>query len=337
MSTTDPAKRVPKSLGTEAKLFGTYTLSDVAVGLFPGVLVVLVTQVLLPSSASVYGFSVQSITLPLAALAVATGGVFVYLTPPYTTSIDWLGTFVRYRRSEKAISHEAAKEHTQVERVHPIEGAIERVDGVLVGMVQVDPPSLALSTEAEWRSIAEAFQDFCNTVVEFPIQIYSTTRSFPVEEYLVSYTDRLDDPDVRANPRLAELIEQYVEWYARDLDKRQMTIRDHYVIVTVAPKEVQFEKESLLVKLARVPILGLFVQARFATRREEQREAMFDALDERLRRIEAGLRELEGCHARRVDVETGVGLLAEYWSGRPIEYGDVGDVLRTRPIVGGPS
>ncbi|WP_336361619.1 hypothetical protein [Haladaptatus sp. ZSTT2] len=335
MSTHDPTKRIPKSLGTDAKLFGTYTLTDLAVALFPGVVVILLTQVLAPSSFSVFGYSIETFTLPLAAVAIAVGVIFVYLTPTYTTSLDWIGTFIGYQRSEKALTHDEAKEYTQLERVHPRAGAIERTDGTVIGMVQVDPPSMALATDDEWRQKAESFQDFLNTTVEFPIQIFSTTQAFPIEEYLGRYEARLTDPDVKANSRLGELIENYIDWYRQDLDQRRMTIRDHYLIVTVAPTDVQFERESLTQKLAALPLLGLFVRAAFAPRVEEQREAMFDTLDERLRRVETGLRGIEGCGARRISAEDATRLIGEFWAGGSREYGDMSRVLRTRPLVGG--
>ncbi|MFC6993216.1 hypothetical protein ACFQH3_16740 [Haladaptatus sp. GCM10025707] len=335
MSTHDPTKRIPKSLGTDAKLFGTYTLTDLAVALFPGVVVILLTQVVVPSSLTVAGYSVQAFTLPLAALAIAVGVVFVYLTPSYATSLDWLETFVGYQRSEKELTHDEAKAYTQLERVYPRAGAIERTDGTFIGMVQVDPPSMALATDAEWRQKAESFQDFLNTTVEFPIQIFSTTQQFPVEEYLGRYEARLTDPDVKSNPRLSALIENYIDWYSEDLDQRRMTIRDHYVIITVTPADVQFERESLMQKLAALPFVGLFVRAAFAPRIEEQREAMFDTLDERLRRVETGLRGIEGCGARRIPVEDATQLIGEFWAGESREYGDMQRVLRTRPLVGG--
>lgn len=334
MHERDSAKRIPKSIGTDTKLFGSYTLTDAAVALLPGVVVILVTQALLPPSLSVGGYSIQAFTLPLAGLAVAIGGLFVYLTPAYLTSLDWVETFLRYRRSDARIAHEDAKAYTQIERVHPDRGAIERTDGAFVGMVRVEPPTMALATDQEWHEKAEAFQDFLNTVVEFPIQIYSTTRAFPVEEYLAHYESRLDDPDVEANPQLAALIDHYVDWYAADLDDRRMTIRDHYVIVSVAPDEVQFERASPAQKLAGLPLVGLIVRAWFAPRVEAQQAAMFDALDERLRRVETGLREIEGCTASRVAVEDATTIVGEFWAGEQSDYGDPGSVLRTRPLVG---
>ncbi|MFC7076811.1 hypothetical protein [Haloarcula halophila] len=335
MHDTDPSKRVPKALGTETKLFGNYTLTDIAVALVPGVAVVLLIQVVFPPSLMVAGYRLQTLTLPVVLVAIVCGGIFVFLTPAYTTSLEWIETFVGFARREKRLNHDAAKQHTQVERVHPEHGAIERTDGALVGLIQVGPPPMALATDAEWAAKTDAFRDFCNTVVEFPIQIYSTTQPFPVEEYLAQYRSRLDDPDVKANPRLSTLIEEYLSWYATDLETRRMTIRDHYVVVSVTPEEVHFERESLTEKLATLPVVGLFVDAWLAPRAGDERAAMFDALAERLHRVEAGLRDIEGCTARTVDVEDATTLVAEFWNGEPRERVAADQQLRTRPLVGG--
>lgn len=335
MNQTDSTKRIPKSLGTETKLFGAYTITDLAVAVIPGVVVVLVMQLVLPSSLAIAGYSAQTLTLPLAGAAILGGALFVYLTPSYATSLDWLATFAGYLRRSKELPHDEAKRYTQIERVHTDERAIERIDGTVLAFVQVSPPAMALATDAQWAETAEAFRDFCNTTVQFPVQLYSTTQPFPVEEYLSTYTDRLADPDVKANPRLAALIEEYVSWYASDLDERRMTIRDHYVVVCVSPRDVQFERESLIEKLAVLPVLGLMITARFAPRVEEQRAAMFDALDERTRAVEAGLREIDGCDAHRIDAETAVEVIGDYWAGESREYGDLGSKLRRVPLVRG--
>lgn len=334
--TTDPAKRVPKSMGTDAKLLGTYTLTDLAVALFPGVVVVLVMQLVVPSTATIGGYSVQTLATPVAGAAILVGVVFVYLTPSYTSSLDWVSAMLGYHRRPKNHSHEAAKAYTQVERVHEDVDAIERTDGAFVGVVQVDPPMLALATDAQWERTTTAFQEFLNTTVEFPVQFYSTTRPFPVDEYLARYESRLDDPDVRANPRLSALIEDYVEWYASELEDRRMTIRDHYVVVPVRPAEVQFERESIVDQLSRIPLLGLFVRALTAPPVETQRAILGQALDERLRRATAGLREMDDCTASRVPAVDAVELVGDFWTGEDLPQGDLSQRLRTTPIVGGP-
>lgn len=331
---SDPTKRVPKSLGTETKLFGRYTLTDVGVGLLPAVIVTLVTQTVLSPSLEVFGYPVQSAALPLTLGAVAVGVLLVAVTPAHTTSLEWLFTIFGYQTSEHRLEHDEAARHTGVERVHVDRGAIERTDGALVGMVRVDPPSMALATDAEWTQTAEAFQDVLNTTVEFPIQIHSATRPFPVENHLAHYERRREDPDVRSNPRLRALIDNYLAWYRESLDERRMTIREHYVVVPVTPAEIQFEREGVLATLAGVPLLGTFVRAWFRPERPAQQQALFTTLDERLRRIEGALRGVDGCEAWQVDAPDAAQVVATFWKGSEAEYGDPTSALRTRPIGG---
>ncbi|WP_135665821.1 hypothetical protein [Halorhabdus rudnickae] len=330
---TDPAKRIPKSLGTDTQFLGKYTLTDFAVAGLPGVFVVLLVQIVVPSSLTVWGIQITALTIPLAVLAIAVGGLFVYLTPEYTDSLDWLGLFANFQRSDTEVTHEEAKEYTHVERVHSRYDAIERTDGGVVGTIQVTPPTMALATDDEWEQKTNAFQDFVNTTVEFPIQIYSTTRGFPAAEYISRYEDRLSDPDVKSNEKLQALIQQYIDWYDRELAQRQMTIRDHYIIIPVQPREVRYERKSLIEKLAGIPVLGILVQIWTAPPKEEERAVMLEELDERRRRVERGLRGIEGCDTRVVDTTELTQLIAEYWSGTEIEYGNPEQVLRRAPLI----
>ncbi|WP_415380528.1 hypothetical protein [Halosimplex sp. TS25] len=331
----EATKRIPKSLGTDTKLLGQYTMTDLAVALFPGVLTVLILQLVLPTKATVFGYQIDSLTLPIAGVMIALGAIFVYLTPAYTTSIDWVTSMLTFHRRSDQLGHEEATEYTQIERVYPDRGAIERTDGAVIGMVQVIPPTMALATSEEWATKAEAFQDFLNTTVEFPIQIYSTTQPFPVDEHLAQYESRLDDPDVEANPRLESLIENYVQWYEAELEERRMTIRDHYVVVPVTPAEVQFDETSIAQKLAEVPILGLFIRELYAPRKAVERAALIDELDDRLSRVQSGLRSIDGCTAHRIDATEATKIVGEYWSDESQNYGQLDQVLRTRGIVRG--
>ncbi|QLH77241.1 hypothetical protein HZS55_08020 [Halosimplex rubrum] len=336
MQDRNPAKRIPKSLGTGTKLLGTYTLTDLAVALFPGVVVVLLVQLVVPVDLTVAGYQADAFTLPVAGAFVAVGAVFVYLTPAYTTSLDWVTSMLGFHARASEIDHEAAKAYTQIERVYPDRDAIERTDGAVVGLVQVIPPTMALATDEEWARKAESFQDFLNTTVEFPIQIYSTTQPFPVDEHLARYEARLEDPDVEANPQLESLIEHYIDWYEQELAERRMTIRDHYVVVPVTPAEVHFEEASLAAQLADLPVVGLFVRELFAPREAVERAALIDELNDRLGRVRAGLRGIDGCTAHRIDATDATKIVGEYWSDESQDYGDLDQVLRTRGIVGGP-
>jgi len=332
---TDPSKRIPKSLGTDTQLLGQYSLTDLIVAGMPGVVVILLTQVVLPSDLAVAGVSVTVLTIPLVVLGIAVGATFVYLTPGYTNSLDWLEQFVGFHQSESNLDHEQAKEYTRVERVLPERDAVVRTDGALVGAVHVEPATMALATDDQWQAKAEAFQDFVNTTVEFPVQFYSTTQSFPAEEYLEAYESRLGDPDVEANPKLEALIEHYVAWYEDELVRRQMTIRDHYVVVPVTPAEVRFERDGLVQKIADLRVIGTLVRAATSPPKAAERAAMAEELDERLRRVERGLRGIEDVNASRIDATEFTRVIGEFWAGRDLEQGNLAHRIRTTPLVGG--
>lgn len=334
-SDTDPTKRIPKSLGTDPKLVGDYTLTDLVVAVAPAAVVVLATRTLLPSL-TVAGYSVQALTLPLALAAMAVGALFVSLTPAYASSLTWLESFLSFHHSAPDVNHTQAASHTRIERVHPDHAAIERPDGTLVGAVQVEPAAMALATTEQWRQTAHAFTDVLNTTIEFPVQLYSTTRSFPVDEYLETYEARLDDPDVQANETLQQLIESYTEWYREDFERRETTIRDHYVIVPVRPESVRHTEASVTQRLAAIPVLGVVVDAVTAAPVAAERAAMASELDDRVRSLERGLRELDGCMATRIPAPELTDLVTDYWATHDAAR-DTAAALRTTPLVEGPN
>jgi len=332
-NSSDPTKRIPKSLGTDTQLLGQYSLTDLLVAGMPGVIVILLTQVVLPSDLSLGGIPLSTFTIPVAILAIGMGALFVYLTPNYTTSLDWLGQFVGFHQGEKEVAHEAAKKHTKVEQLLPERDALVRTDGTLLGAVHVDPPTMALATDEEWRRKAEAFEDFVNTTLNHPVQFYSTTQAFPAEDYLDAYESRLTDADVVENPRLSALVEHYLKWYEHELDRRQMTIRDHYVIVPVTPREVRFERDGIAAKFADLRFIGGLIRAATSPPQAEERAAMADELDDRIRQIERGLRGIEDVYANRLASDDMTRVIAEFWSGEPMDQGDLSQRLRTTPIV----
>jgi hypothetical protein len=284
---------------------------------------------------TVWGYSTHALALPVAVLAIAIGALFVSLTPAHASSLTWLRSLATYLASAPETDFREATAHTRVRRVFPDRNAIERTDGALVGALRVSPTRMALATDEQWQRTAGAYADVLNTTVEFPVQLYSTTRSFPAEEYLARYEARLGDPDVQANPTLERLIEEYVAWYRQDLERRQMTIRDHYAIVAVRPESVRHTDDGVTETLAGVPVLGVFVEAVTASRVAEERAAMAAELDDRLRSLERGLRGLEGCSATRLSAAAFVDLLSEYWTDTPTA-GETEATLRTTSLIGGP-
>jgi hypothetical protein len=290
-------------------------------------------QLIVPAGMTIAGYRVTTATLPLTVLAITFGALIVYLTPAHLTTTQWIELMIGFQSRATHVPSAEALQQTHVLDVHPAEGLIERSDGALLGCIQVVPPPMALATDAEWSQKADGFQEFLNTAVDFPIQVYSTTQPFPVDEYLAHYESRRTDPDVRSNPRLATLIDEYVEWYRTELGQRRMTIRDHYVIVAVRPTEVRFDRESLTQKLTAVPVVGVFIEAVLAPRRDAERAAMFDAIEDRIQVIERGLREIDGCDARHIDASEAVELLASFWEGEEVRYNDPARVLSRHLIT----
>lgn len=329
----EASKRVPKSLDGDTPLVGSYTVTDLLVAALPAVLVVLGMQLFVPPETTVAGYRIREFTLPIGAVGVVLGAVGVYLTPAHRATDEWLATMLDYRRRPAQESHATARDHTQVERVYPAADAIERADGALVGMVRVDPPSMALATDDEWREQAAAFQDFLNTTVDFPVQLYATTRPFDVDAYLAHFERRRADPDVRENDQLDRLIEEYVDWFADDLERRQTTIRDHYVVVPIHPREVRFADESIVKKLTRLPVLGVFLQVWLAPGLEEERTAMLTQLDERTRLVARGLREIDGVSTGQVSAGHAAELVAEFWRGEAVGIDDPTQVFGSSPVV----
>lgn len=327
MTNRNPAKRIPKSLKNDSKIFGPLTISDLTIAALPGILVIFIAQMIVPSGTTVRGHTIEVLTLPAAMIGIFVGLLLVYLTPSYMPTIGWFLSIIGFYRDNRRFEHQKATKLTQVKCIHPEFEAVERIDGAFIGIVQVVPPTMALATDDEWEEKAVSFQEFLNTVVDFPIQIYSTTRDFPTERYLSHYETRLSDTDVKRNSQLRELIEHYIDWYRIELERRHMTIRQHFVIVPVSPNEVHFEYGSITEKLVRIPIFGLFISTIFSPDRLDEQLEMADALSRRLRRVESGLREIDGCSATRLSVEETVNVIGRFWENEA--YGEESE---SRPI-----
>lgn len=332
MTETNPAKRIPKSLGTETQLLGRFTLTDLLVAGLPAVGVVLLTQVLLPGSWGVAGITVDLLTIPLAILALGGGAALVAMAPAHTSSLDWLLAFLAFHRRTPHLTADEATTHTHVAECWPAEDALIRDDGAVVGAIQVDPPSMALATDDDWERTARAFEDVVNTTVTFPIQIYSTTRPFSAAEFLQPYRERLAALDGDERPALQSLIESYIEWYRDDIERREMSIRDHYVIVAVRPREIRFEREGVADRLAQLPGIGHLARALTAPPRARERAALAAELDERCHRLEQALRTIDGVDTSRVEGADVASLVAEYWAA-PGDADRIGERLRSSPVV----
>jgi len=356
MSSSDPTRRVPKKLGESDEFWRGYTLDDLLVGGMPFILAVLLTAYVLPPNLRYVGYV-------LAVIGLIVGAVAVYVTPDYLTASEWVSTYFHHLRRPTESEHvrydfgsareqrdfpesrfyeldERTQELTDVERVHVDRDAVERFDNAFVGAVRVEPANMALATDRRWRDNVAAFADFFNNSVEWAVQLYSTTTEFPVDDYLRRRERRLDDDDVAGNPVFRRLIEEWLDWYPRELEARGTNIREHYVVVPVRRDEVRSADGGggVLDSLADVPVVGgVFgaLSSRDGMTEEEVRARALDELDERLRMVEnEGIQNLDGCRAHRAETDELVRLLSEFWEGESADHVD-GAVVRESPVVAG--
>lgn len=328
------AATIPTASGTEATILGRFTLSDIGVGLAPAAILVVGIQSVVPAGGSFLGVGSESLIFLGGCIGLFIGSLIVAVTPTYSTSLDWLRSIWAFLSGKRKRDHHQARELSQVRQVDRKLDVIERTDGAFIGMVRVVPVSMALETTEGWERKSAQFTDFLNATVDFPIQIYSTTRSFPIEDCLAHYESRLQDDDVQQNPQLTRLIQQYSDWIASDLRHAPPTIRDHYVVVTVSPSETVFEPDSLGERLARLPIVGPLVATVFGESMVARRGVMASVLEKRLQSVEAGLRDMEGCTASQLSAVEAARVIGRYWSGEDIEGLPLDSALRARAIVG---
>ena len=359
MSTgNDPTRRVPTKLQSSGEFWRGYTIDDLLVGATPFIAMVLITAYLLPANVRVVGYV-------LAGVALVVGAVAVHLAPDHLTASEWVDGFVHRIRTPDEMRNvrydfDAVREQTDypeagvlelaqrtqdlidVERIHTDIDAIERTDGAIVGAVRVEPTNMALTTPTHWRDNVDAFTDFLNNTVEWPIEIFSTTTPFPVEDYVSRREQRLEDDDVRENAVFRDLIEYWLDWYPRELELRGTNLREYYVVVPVRPEDVEGgerEERTAVDKLADLPGIGALF-GRLASGDElseaERRDRMQRTLDERLSMVEnEGFQSIDGCRASRVEGPELARVLIRYWSGEDANYGDMEQVLRDGIVVDG--
>jgi len=357
MSINDPTRRIPKKLRESDEFWRGYTLDDLLVGATPFMVGVVLTAYILPARYRFIGYAVSIAGLLVGALAI-------YATPDHMKASEWVKTYFHYLRRPREVEHvrynfgsvreqtdfpesrfyelsERTQELTDVERIHKERDAVERSDGAFVGAVRVEPANMALATDRKWEENVSAFADFFNNSVEWPVQMYSTTSKFPIKKYLRRRERRLDDDDVVGNPIFRRIIEEWLDWYPRELETRGTNLREHYIIVPVRRQDVteDTDTEGVTDALSDVPVVGSFVDALSSDGMlpEEEIEARaLGELDERLSMVKnEGIQKLDGCRAHRVEAAGLVSILSEFWEGERAEYANAAALVRENPVIAG--
>lgn len=307
--------------------------------------------------------NVEFLAIGLLLVGFSMGVAVVYAAPPQLTAWDWLTDVSRYFFQRPRVTHSyrldaenpstegglvdyspfAVEESTQaltgVERAWPGAYAVERTDGTMEAFVELEPSNMDFAMSDDWMAIQRTAEEFANNELEYPLTLYATTQSFPVDRLIQQLDDRLEDDDVEANPVFGELIQEYRE---RRPDELAETKELHYYLgVEVDRIDVYQRYDTERTpgeRLTEFPVVGVLFRP-FVTRREqldeaELRAAMFAKLDERIESVQSEFVDtVAGWSSRRLTTVELVTLLAEFWNGDEQPEDAPERLVREQPVI----
>ncbi|ELZ83554.1 hypothetical protein C454_04552 [Haloferax gibbonsii ATCC 33959] len=309
---------------------------------------------------------IDSLLWPLGLGGLCCGLLTVYATPSHRTTTAWLSDLVHYYLGRPSLTTayadteadatgnqtqtfgdynpfvptEQTQDLTNIAAAWPGAGALERTDGTMVGMVELNPSNMDFAMSGDWAQRQHVAETFANNELDFPLVLHATTRPFPVDRLIDRIDDRLTDEDVTESPAFERLLTEYRETRPEEMAGTQEIC--YYLGVEVDPFEVYsdlHEEDTPLERLTALPLVGVLLTP-FVTRRERLTEAevrarLFDAVDTRCRTLETELiGKQRGWAARRLSTTEQFLLSVEFWNGAVHEYGDPEASIRTAPALG---
>ncbi len=340
----DPAKQIPEGLSQTENIWG-YSRSEIVTVIACLFLGMLLTSFLPPSLETLGPFLLFG--------GFVFGVLLVFITPNHLEPTEWLGSMTHYFGRPKKVPHlsltdelareqkdsitetkiyelnERTQEITWVEKIHRNVDAVERIDGAFVGAIKVESANMALASDQSWQRMIDEWQSYLDHTLEYPVQIYATSKQFPVDDYIGHYQGRINDSDIQNRPILQELLRDFMSWYPQYLSYQGTRQKEYYLLFTVKRDEVigsDMEQQTVTEQLMELPVIGDKIESIAGGSNEESTAVeakMLAELDRRIREARnQGIRPLPGCSSRRISgFELSI-LLKEYWQGREIEMKD---------------
>jgi hypothetical protein len=216
------------------------------------------------------------------------------------------------------------QEYLKIARIHPSSpsdrqyGAVELTNGTLINAVRVYPTDLTLGTPQEWRAAVEDLTSAIN-MPDYRIEIARTTSEFDTEQFLEPYEQRRRDEDMRDSKHLGDLHEHFLEWYPEQLEKQRTRIAEYYVVVGVAPREVErtARTKGFSGRLAELPVFSRFMSSEEtpdSVLRGRQRKELFN----RLEAMEGKVAEISKVETEIIYAEDNAELISEAWKRKDL-------------------
>jgi hypothetical protein len=279
-------------------------------------------------------------------LLVFTGAI-IWLSPSYRPAHKWIYDRYTHARTNTIMrphdptTTDNAQTLTQVDRFLRHHGSAKRVDGALVGAIEILAPSMALADREAWEAADDRFTSFVNNL-SFPIQIHSTGQHADPKRLTRGYRKRLNDPDdpITDNEHLRNLLETYCQEFPREFERRGTNVRRFYIIVSVTELEIKLREQEGVSELGRMPVIGGLFRT-YGQRKSDLSQWDINyyqkqELDRRLDEIRSSVNtHLTKCDSRDVDNDALSALLEEFWTGQQPDYSSKSNVERIRrlPVV----
>lgn len=274
--------------------------------------------------------------------------LLAWYAPNEWVSYEWIIAVVMFAFSTRTLrlhdpeTDETARSLTHIDRFieTPGEsngelGAVRCSDQLIAGMLQFQSKDLTLAPDREWERVANRIGEEINTL-DFPLQVYVTSRPVDADTLVEPYRERMNDPDVKQNPQLEQILSVYETGFHQQFAERDTSHHEYYVVVSVSPLDIKLHEQTGIQKLSRLRG-GEFLRSLGAFRNDldesELTQQQEQLLYDRLMTVQDGLGGISGFSAEPVDARKLSACLEEFWTGRTVPTDESFERFREVPIV----
>jgi hypothetical protein len=276
-------------------------------------------------------------------LCMLVGIDVVRATPSYCNVFQWIRANIEYHRQPDEYVNVAqahvrtdstlraavqtskkTRDETNVKRLYPPHGLVERTDDALVSILKYEAPNMDFATGEQYQELKQQIQGWYNDSIDFDITVYISTRPVEMGDYLENLSDRMDDPDVQGRDVFRAVLEEMVEGRKASLEDSDTETVEFYFIVDVEKNEVDSSiggDDSASDRSALFSLFGSSEQDLDADDKAVRRARMEKLLGtriEKIRRVAHGSGLSVDAEIRQLNSLEAAALLERFWTGRDV-------------------
>lgn len=344
----DPTKEIPTGLN-KSTIFRGYTLKELGIISVPALISWYLGQ-FLPSPLSdyriVFGF-----------IGILFGVAATWRTPDHLEPTEWLYGYFQFATTPDEIDHvrlegEMARpqkdivkadtlklsKRTQdvhgIKRIHMRNNALELEDGKMIAAIEATSVlNMALASDEKWEIAVDAWENYINNTITYPIQLHVRAVPFNVRKYIDDYESRMEDEDIRSRPIMKEILRSFLSWYPNYLSKYGTNEKEFYIIFKADAaniNKVDYKEKTIREGLFEVPLIGKYIGKNpedINLSDAEKRSLMVNELNNRCQTaMRQGIGQIDQIETRRVTGTELAFLNKEFWQGRELEQSETNQV-----------